>query len=781
MSPEAPTASEYIACMQNRELSWLKFNGRVLEEAGVATTPLIERLKFISIFTSNLDEFYMIRVGSLVDNMIYAPESIDNKTGMSAEEQLAAIYAETGPLYKLRDNAFHQVMTELAQRGVCYLKPDALDPEEMSRLDRYFQREVKPFLSPQIIDNRHPFPHIGNEQIHIAVTLAAPTTKKGGKAASGGKNGKSGGGDEKNDNAESGNEKSGKTTVVGKGCIFGIIAIPAGIERMYWLSDEKDRFLLLEDIIFYYAETVFQIYAIQEKTIIKVTRNADINMEEGMLDEDVDYLEHMKKIIKKRPRLAPVRLSLQYPVNPGFNDFLCKKLKLNSEQVFLGSAPLDLSFCFALEELLVDDQRRDLFWPVHDPVDLLADNKNLNMLELLRKKDLLLAYPFESMHPFLSIIRQSSEDPAVLSIKITLYRIDKRSRLAEYLINAAENGKEVIVLMEVRARFDENNNIEWARRLEEAGCRVIYGHAGFKVHSKVCLITRREQSRIEYITHVGTGNFNEKTAKLYTDLSLITVDPEIGLDAVDFFNNLMLGNLYGDYRHFWVAPHAMKSNIIAAIEGEQARSEAGASGEIIIKCNSLTDKEIIMKLIDASRSGVRVRMIVRGIFCLIPHIPEWTDKISDISIVGRFLEHSRIFCFGGGENQTIYISSADLMTRNTQRRVEVACPVRDPDLKDRLRAMLETMLADNTKAHEQFANGQFVLRRPLTENRINSQEAFVSEAKQWTDAAMKVCELPPSAGSHSQTYPAPQENAPLRPAPQSRGFLRRFLTRLGGR
>jgi polyphosphate kinase len=361
----------------------------------------------------------------------------------------------------------------------------------------------------------------------------------------------------------------------------------------------------------------------------------------------------------------------------------------------------------------------------------MAGNKNLNVLELVRKRDLLLSYPFESMNPFLALIRQASEDPAVLSIKITLYRIDKRSRLAETLIMAAENGKEVIVLMELRARFDENNNIEWSQRLEEAGCRVIYGQAGFKVHSKICLITRKEESKIEYITHIGTGNFNEKTAKLYTDLSLITTDPDIGIDGVSFFNNLMLDNLYGDYHQLWVAPHGMKSNVIAAIEREQAKAEAGEQGNIIIKCNSLTDKEVIVKLIKASKSGVKVRMIIRGICCLLPHIQGWTENISDISIVGRFLEHSRIFCFGTGADRRIYISSADLMTRNTQRRVEIACPIRDPALKDRLSAMLDTMLADNTKAHEQFADGRFVLRLPTSDPKINSQVAFIEEANSW--------------------------------------------------
>ena len=712
---------DYTYCMQNRELSWLKFNERVLDEASVEATPLMERLKYIAIFTSNLDEFYMIRVGSLVDNMLFAPQYIDNKTGMSAEEQLREVFARTAPLYKLRDKAFHEVMSELKGRGVDYLRPEAPGPGDHDFLGKIFERDIKPFLSPQIVDNRHPFPHLDNEHIYIAVTIREKPDKQE-KTGKGEKSSKS---------------SSGKTK-------FGIIALPPGVDRVIRLPGDGIRFMLLEDVLYHFAERIFQVSELDEKTVVKVTRNADINTEEGLLDEDVDYLEHMKKVIKKRPRLSPVRLSVQYPISARFAEFLCGKLGLWKEQVFTGDSPLDLSFGFALEEALGEAlgeaQKAGLLWGPHVPEDLLAGHRDVDMLGLVRRKDILFYYPFESMNPFLSLVKHASEDPAALSIKITLYRIDKRSRLAETLIQAAENGKEVIVLMEVRARFDENNNIEWAQRLEEAGCRVIYGQAGFKVHSKICLITRKEQGKIEYVTHIGTGNFNEKTAKLYTDLSLITVDPEIGLEAVAFFNNLMLGNLFGEYSHFWVSPYAFKNNVIAAVGREMDKAKAGQEGRVIIKCNSLTDRDVIMKLIDASRSGVKVDLIVRGICCIRPRIPDYTENISDISIVGRFLEHSRIFRFGSGEDSSVYISSADLMTRNTERRVEIACPVRDPDLKDRLCSILDVILSDNIKAREQSADGSYALRSPGDGESVNSQEAFMVMGARWAEDTLAAIE-----------------------------------------
>jgi polyphosphate kinase len=554
-------------------------------------------------------------------------------------------------------------------------------------VEKQFVREIMPLLSPQIIDNRHPFPHINNKQLHIAVTL----------------------------------EHKSKF-------LFGLIAVPKTLERLIFIEG-TNRFVLLEDVIYYFSQTSFKPYKVQNKTILSVTRNADIKTEEGILDEDIDYRQFMQKLIKKRQRLTPVRLELQCAVKKAFIDFFCEKLKLKENQVFLSSTPLDLTYYNKLEEKIETENRRKLVKPTHIPCDIYPTDKKINMIKHVQKKDVLLSHPYESIVPFLEMIKQSAEDPSVLSIKITLYRLDSQSKLAESLIRAAGNGKEVIVLMELRARFDEANNIEWSQRLDEAGCRVIYGPSGYKVHSKICLITKKENGKIQYVTQIGTGNYNEKTAKQYTDLSLITANQEIGKDAATFFNNLLLGNLEGKYIHLWVAPNYYKQNILQCIDSEKKKEENGENSQIIIKCNSLTDKEVIIKLIEAAQSGVKISMIVRGICCLIPGVAQFTENITVISIIGEFLEHSRIYCFGTGGNKKIYISSADLMTRNTERRIEIICPVLDGELRQRIYEMLETMLMDNTKAREHFSDGRYVLRQSPIDQAINSQKIFTEQAR----------------------------------------------------
>jgi polyphosphate kinase len=674
--------------MQNRELSWLKFNERVLHEANRIETPLLERLKFISIFTSNLDEFFMVRVGTLTDYVLFDKTYSDNKTGMTAQEQLREIFRATTPLYALRERAFSSVMDGLTRYGVQLLKMQDLSADELKTLKKYFTQNIMPLLSPQIIDPRHPFPHLANKQIHIAVTL----------------------------------EDKKKT-------LHGLIAMPVGIDRLIFL-DDGCRFVLLEELIWYFSELAFSVYKVLDKNIIAVTRNADINADER-LDEDMDFRLHMQNLLKKRQRLSPVRLELVYPAKPELLEFLCGKLILDISQVFYSEIPLDLSFCFTLEHIIDKETLRRLVWSAHIPAETLLPEKKPSMLKLVQRKDLLFSYPFESISFFLTLIRQAAEDVSVLSIKITLYRIDEqRSNLAESLIMAAENGKEVIVLVELRARFDEKNNIEWAQRLEEAGCRIIYGLVGYKVHSKVCLITRKEAGKIQYITQIGTGNYNEKTAKQYTDISLITANQDIGRDAADFFGDLLLGNLEGSYSYLWVSPGSFKSNVLQCIAGERQKSLNGEGGFIIIKCNSLTDKEIIEKLAEASCDGVKISLIIRGICCLVPQVKNATENIRVISIVGKFLEHSRIFCFGTGSAAEIFISSADLMTRNTQRRVEVACPILDAGLKDRIFGMFEGLLRDNTQSWEQFSDGRYVSRyQPGTDLIINSQELFTQEAR----------------------------------------------------
>ena len=704
------------AYMQNRELSWLKFNERVLMEANRTEMPLLERLKFISIFTSNLDEFFMIRVGSLSDSMLLDnKEHNDNKTGMSAEQQLNEIYHTVAPLYAKMGNAFSSVIEGLTNHGVCLLKVKDLNKNDLKAAKSHFTQNVLPLLSPSIIDAKHPFPHIPNMQMQVAVTLQ---------------------------------KKSGNTA-------FGLIAVPTDMERLIHLngSSKSDslRFILLEDLILHFAESAFGSYAILEKTIISITRNADLGTEVELLDEDIDFRQHMKTLIKRRLRLAPVRLELTEPASPEMLEYLCNKLFLKPAQVFYSTAPLDTGFSFSLSRHLDKETTTRLVWPPHIPANPIPPAKMNQMIKLASAKDMLFSYPYEGITPFLSLIRQAAADHSVLSIKITLYRIDAQSKLAESLILAAENGKEVIVMMELRARFDETNNIEWASRLEEAGCRVIYGLVGYKCHSKLCLITRKEGNKILYTTQIGTGNYNERTAKLYTDLSLITSSQNIGRDATAFFKNMLIGNLEGDYTHLLVAPNKFKTNIIEMIEAERQKALRGGIGRIIIKCNSLSDREIIEKLVLAASDGVRISMNIRGICCLVPGLPGVTDNIQIISIVGKFLEHTRIFCFGSGTDAKLYISSADFMTRNTQRRVEVACPIIDTDIRKRIFDMLDVMFKDNTNAWELHSDGSYTLRESKNpEDPQNSQKIFAKEAQQKAQKILSTQNNSPTDNSEAE-------------------------------
>ena len=675
--------------MQNRELSWLKFNERVLLEANRTDMPLLERLKFISIFLSNLDEFFMIRVGSLSDSVLLGNKLRDNKTGMSAQEQLDEIYRAIAPLYTLVGNAYSSVTSGLSKHGVEFVDMKELSGNDLKALKNHFVYNIMPLLSPSIIDSKHPFPHIQNMQMHIAVTL----------------------------------EKKRGTT-------FGLIAVPTELDRLILLDGKGYRFVLLEELILHFSDLAFGSYGILEKIIISVTRNADFEAEEELIDEGIDFRQHMKTLLKKRQRLAPVRLGIVGPTSPEMLDFLCLKLFLTQAQIFYSTAPLDLSFSHNLGRYFDNETYDRLVWQAHVPVNPLPPGKRGNMLKLATEKDMLFNFPYESITPFLSLIRQAAEDPSVLSIKITVYRLDAQSKLAESLILAAENGKEVIVLMELRARFDESNNIEWASRFEEAGCRIIYGLVGYKCHSKVSLITRKVSGRLQYITQVGTGNYNEKTAKLYSDLSLITANQEIGRDAATFFSNMLIGNLEGMYTHLWVAPNSFKSNVLNAIENERQKALNGEPGKIVIKCNSLTDKEVIEKLVEAGKSGVDISMNIRGICCLIPQLPGVTDNIRVFSIVGKFLEHTRIFCFGQGSDLKLFISSADLMTRNTQRRVEVACPILDSDLQKRILWMLDVFHNDDTNAWDLNSDGTYLLRICSdSDHPKSSQETFTHEAQ----------------------------------------------------
>lgn len=671
--------------IENREISWLKFNERVLEGAVSEDNPLLERLKFLAIFTSNLDEFFMVRVGTLNDYMKFIPDYSDDKTGMSAKEQLLEIYKNSETLYKLRDYVFKKLDVSLRGNNINFEKMSNLDENKIKKVEKYFKRNILPVLSPQIIDVWHPFPFIPNKKLHIAVHLENKKNK-----------------------------------------LIGIIPVPEGIDRIIVLDKEKNSYLLLEDIILYFAQDIFSMYKFIDSTVMCITRNADIDTDLEIYDDSTDYRQHMKKLIKNRSKLSPVRIEMQKKMNKDFNKYFMEKLNLKREQFFISETPLDVTYCFALENLISENLKEKLTYTPFAPVQAV---KTESMIEEVFKKDVLLHFPFESMKPFLQLIKEASNNSNVKAIKMTLYRISKESKLAGYLINAAENGKEVTVLMELRARFDEENNIEWAQKLEEAGCRVIYGTDGFKVHSKICLITYKDEDKFKYITQIGTGNYNEKTAKIYTDLSFMTSDEEIGIDADKFFKNMAMGNLSGIYKKLWIAPVGFKRNIIASIEEEIKKCEEGKTGTVIIKCNSFTDKDIIKTLIRASEKGVQVTLIIRGICCLVPGVTGKTDNIKVISIVGRFLEHSRIYAFGSKEERKIYISSGDMMTRNTEHRVEISCPIVSEESKEKIEHILDVIMKDNVKARILQNDKKYIkLLSKEDEESINSQLTFMKEA-----------------------------------------------------
>ncbi len=670
--------------MQNRELSWLRFNRRVLEEAEEESVPLYERLKFISIFTSNLDEFFMIRVGSLTD-LMFMDNNVDDKTGLTAKQQLELIFQAVVPLYKERDRIFHIVEDELEHFGIRHLDSKELKKSDKKQLDRIFEDEIAPILSPQVIDSRHPFPHLVNKGIYIICEFTGETTK------------------------------------------FGLIPISQSLPAFYMLQGTESGYIMTEKIVLERVSDVFGMYKIECAAIISVTRNADISPEDENFDVDDDFRERMKKVIKKRSRLSPVRLEVQGHMTKGLSAFLLSKLHLTKEQVFTSEIPLVLSYVFDLHNHLPQTVMKQLSYPNFRPQFPVCLNSGENITAQCKRKDILLFFPYDQMEPYLQLLRESAQDPTVISIKITIYRLSSNSRIIDYLCNAAENNKEVTVLMELKARFDEKNNIEWAERLEDAGCTVIYGFEGFKVHSKICLITRRDRNKVFYITQIGTGNYNEKTAKLYSDLSLITANQQIGQEANEFFKNMSIANLQGNYNNLFVAPYFFKNNIIALIDNETDKARRGEAASIIMKSNSLTDREIMEKLSEASNAGVEVKLIIRGICCLLPGIKGKTENIKVYSIVGRFLEHSRIYCFGVGKDAAIYISSADMMTRNTRRRVEIACPILDVDIRERLFHILEVMFSDTVKARVLDSEGMYQ-KLEGSGAPLDAQQSFIEEA-----------------------------------------------------
>lgn len=645
---------EQHAYTQNRELSWLRFNDRVLEEAMDATVPLLERLKFVAIFTSNLDEFFMIRVGSLYDLSHLNPESIDNKSGMTPQEQLTAIYRAVQPLYAKRERCFFDICSQLEIHGIHCLSFQQLEPSEVKFVKQYFKQSVAPILSPQIVDSHHPFPHLQNKALHVAARL----------------------------------KYKGKET-------FGCVPIPAALPEVLYLPGDRVRFIPMGLIVLEYLEQLFPGYSCSERVLLCLTRNADIAASDDALEFSGDFREKMQKVLGKRKRLAPVRMELSCDISPEFEAYLCGKMHLAHHQIYITKAPFTLRFAYELAGRLSEARRSLLSYPPFSPQTpgYLANQDRIT--RLVQREDVLLSYPYESMNPFLQLIKESANDPSVVSIKITIYRLASKAKLVEYLCAAAENGKDVTVLIELRARFDEQNNIDWSERLEEAGCTIIYGFEEYKVHSKICLITRQEHGGIRYLTQIGTGNYNEKTAAMYTDLSLITADQAIGRDANEFFKNMMIGNLNGSYEHLLVAPVSLKTTVLKLMDQEIRKGERG---RILLKLNSVTDLDLIEKLREASQAGVQIRMIVRGICCILPGIPGETENLHITSIVGRFLEHSRIYCFGEGNSEQMYIASADFMTRNTQRRVEVACPIYSEKIQRQIHQILNACLHDNVRA-----------------------------------------------------------------------------------
>lgn len=669
----------------NRELSWLKFNERVLEEAENPENPLCERLTFASIYQSNLDEFYMVRVGSLVDQMLLAKDIRENKTNMTPEEQLDAILARTKKLNRKRDAVYEEIMEKLEQYGIHMLNFHKIEKEDRNYLDRYFEAEVAPVISPSIVGKRQPFPFLRNKEIYAVVVLE---TKKG-------------------------KEK------------LGIIPCSsAGIQRLIPVPGKKGTYMLSEELILHFVSKIFKGYHIKAKSLLRITRNADIDAD-ALYDEDLDYREFMVELIKARKKLAPIRLELSREMDGDVVETLCEYLEVDKNYVFRGDIPLDLSFVFQIQDGL--RKRTELFYEKRIPQKSPLFNSHEPILDQIAKKDRFLSYPYESIKPFLTMLHEAANDEDVVSIKMTLYRVAKQSKVVEALIEAAENGKEVFVLVELKARFDEENNIGWSRLLEDAGCHVIYGLDGYKVHSKLCQIMKKKDGNVEYYTQIGTGNYNEKTARLYTDLSLMTADPKIGTEAARVFQALAMGETVEDMEHLLVAPRCLQNKVLAMIDEEIKHAKAGEQAYIGLKMNSLTDKRIMNKLVEASCAGVHIDMVIRGICCLIPGVKGQTENIHIISIVGRFLEHSRIYIFGTQERARIYISSADFMTRNTLRRVEVAAPIEDPDIRMQIQEMFVTMLSDNRKARIMNNKGNYKIE-PSDNAPLNSQEVFLQQA-----------------------------------------------------
>ena len=670
----------------NRELSWLDFNRRVLVLGKDKNVPLAEQLKFLSIFGSNLDEFFMVRVGSLQEraNLMHAKkekEGRENKTNMTAEEQLAAIMPKTAQMQAECDKYYEKALENLAACGYQKVDFDHLEKSEEHFWKKYFQRELFPILSPQIVDNRHPFPFLRNKEIYLGVLLK---------------------------------EKRAGTQSL------GIIPISSQMERIHiFKKEDMTLFALTEELVLHYAGVIFGKEQIVEKCLFRVTRNADIDVKEGMMDHDIDYREIMADLLKRRRKLAAVRLQITPTAPTEVVRTLCTKLELPHKRVFVQKSPLDLSFFFRLLSRVEADGHPELFYPAARPM---LPPPEYDLAQQVAQQDVLLCYPYQSIRPFITLLKKAAQDPEVISIKMTLYRMARESQIVQALMEAAENGKEVVALVELRARFDEQNNIDWSKQLESAGCTVIYGFEDYKVHSKLTLITKKGPSGYSYITQIGTGNYNEKTSELYTDYSFLTSDPAIGAEASNIFQNLAVHKLTETSDQMLVAPLRFKSVLLEEMDHVIEAARLGRPASMILKNNSISDRDIILKLQEASCAGVRIDMIVRGICCVRAGVPGKTENLHIRSLVGRYLEHGRIYSFFDGQYTRIYIASGDFLTRNTECRVEVGVRIQDPALVEKLSQILDLQLRDNINAREMRPDGSYQKVKPADgEPEVNGQ------------------------------------------------------------
>lgn len=680
-------------CFENRELSWLRFNERVLEEAEDERLPLCERLTFLSIFQSNLDEFFMVRIGSLHDQKLLDKEARENKTHMTPGEQIDAALSRIKDLCARRDTAYKALLGKLTEQGITLVDFHSISPESEKYLENMFRRDFMPLLSTFVVGKKQSFPFLKNKEIYAVAVLSTKTEK----------------------------EK------------IGIVPCGGGVfPRLISIPERTGCFMLAEELILHYLPLMFKGYKVTGKTLARITRNADIDAD-SIYDEELNYRDHMAEVVKLRTKLCPVRLELSRDIDKEIVKKLCELIKLDTARAFTCGAPLDLSFLFGIEDQL--RSHAELFYAPRHPQKSPDIDEKIPMADQIEKKDIMLHYPYQSIRPFLRMLSEAAHDPEVISIKMTLYRLARDSKVVESLVEAAENGKQVDVLVELKARFDEENNIEWSRRLERAGCHVIYGLDGLKVHSKLCLIVRRTSEGIKYITQVGTGNYNEKTSRLYTDLSIMTASAEIAQEASAVFSALTLGETVDHMQKLLVAPHCLQNKLMNLIDREILKARQGGKGFIRLKMNSLSDKTLMDKLIEASCAGVEIKMIVRGICCLKAGVPGLTENIQIISVVGRYLEHSRIYIFGDEENADYYISSADWMTRNTLRRVEVALPVEAPELKERLNKVFELMWQDNCQARVQQPDGSYIRRMPGEEKPLSCQDLLYDEAYRLAAAA----------------------------------------------